>query len=111
MTATDAAAIVTVYATFGSDEEARNIARRVVEEKLAACANILAPCRSIYRWQGRIEEANEVPILFKTTAAASPELLARIRALHSYDAPAAMVWPIEEAIPEYAEWVRESVQR
>ena len=111
MSATGTAAIVTVYATFASDEEARNIARRVVEEKLAACANILAPCHSIYRWQGKIEEASEVPVLFKTAAAASPKLLARIGQLHSYDAPAAMVWPIDAAMPEYAEWVRESVER
>ena len=111
MTAGDKSAIVTVYATFGSDEEARRIARQLVEEKLAACANILAPCHSIYRWQGRIEEASEVPALFKTTAAGSPALLARISALHSYDAPAAMVWSIDAAIPEYAEWVRETVQR
>ena len=61
-------AIVTVYATFGSDEEARRIARTLVEERLAACANILAPCHSIYRWQGKIEEAAEVPALFKTRA-------------------------------------------
>ena len=56
--------IVSVYATFGSEEEARRIARQVVEERLAACANILAPCHSIYRWQGQVEEATEVPVIF-----------------------------------------------
>ena len=102
-------AIVTVYATFGSEEEARRVARRLVEEKLAACANILAPCHSIYRWQEAIEEAAEVPVLFKTAAAGAARLLARISELHSYDVPAAMVWPIAEALPAYAEWVRETV--
>ena len=109
MTDTGMAPIVTIYATFGSDEEARRVARTLVEERLAACANILAPCQSIYRWQGRIEEAGEVPVLFKTVAEGAEALLARIGELHSYDVPAAMVWPIAEALPAYAEWVRETV--
>jgi periplasmic divalent cation tolerance protein len=61
-------AIVTVYATFADRDEASRIARAVVDERLAACANILAPCTSIYRWQGATEEAQEVPALFKTRA-------------------------------------------
>ena len=111
MTESEPAAIVTVYATFGSDEEARRVARTILEEKLAACANVLAPCHSIYCWQGRIEEAAEVPVLFKTAATRGAALLARIGELHSYDAPAAMVWPIAAALPAYADWVVETVQR
>jgi periplasmic divalent cation tolerance protein len=103
--------IVTVYAVFGSAEEARRTARMVVEERLAACANILAPCRSVYRWKGAIEEADEVPALFKTGAEAAPRLVARIAELHSYDVPAAVVWPIAEAVPAYADWVRAETQR
>lgn len=99
-------AIVTVYAVFGSDEDARRICRLLIEEKLAACANILAPCRSLYRWQGKIEEADEVPALLKTSAASAPALLARIEALHAYDVPAAVVWAIEASLPAYADWVR-----
>jgi periplasmic divalent cation tolerance protein len=97
--------IVTVYAVFGSDEEARRIGRLVVEERLAACVNILAPCHSIYRWQGKIEEAAEVPALFKTTEYGAEILIARIAELHSYDVPAALVWPIGHALPAYASWV------
>ena len=104
-------AIVTVYATFGSDEEARRVARTLVEERLAACANILAPCHSIYRWQGRIEEAAEVPAIFKTRAGTASRLVERIRALHSYDVPAAVVWPIAEAVPAYATWVVKEIVR
>src|SRR5688500_17867783 len=104
-------AIVTVYATFGSDEEARRVARTLVEERLAACANLLATCPSLYRWQGRIEEAGEVPVLFKTAAEGAEALLDRIGELHSYDVPAAVVWPIAAALPAYAEWVAEIVQR
>lgn len=100
--------IVTVYAVFSSDEEARRIARTVVEERLAACANILAPCHSIYRWEGRIEEAAEVPALFKTTSLGAEILVARIAELHSYAVPAALVWPIGHSLPAYADWVAES---
>ena len=100
------AAIVTVYATFASATEAEHIARTVVEERLAACANILGACRSIYRWQGTIEEGDEVAALFKTRAALAERLIARVAELHSYDVPAAVVWPIADALPAYADWVR-----
>ena len=99
--------IVTVYATFGSEEEAVRIARSLVEEGYAACANLLAPCRSIYRWQGAVEDAPEHPALFKTTAERAEALIARIGELHSYDVPAAVVWPIERTLPAYADWVRQ----
>ncbi len=99
--------IVTVYATFADEEEAARIARIVVEERLAACVNILGPCRSIYRWRGVVEEAGETAALFKTAAAGAPALIARIAELHSYDVPAAVAWPIEDAQPEYARWVEQ----
>ena len=111
MTDSAPAAIVTVYATFGSDEEARRVARTLVEEGLAACANLLAPCHSVYRWQGKVEEAGEVPVLFKTGADAAPRLLARLSELHSYDVPAAVAWPVAEALPDYVQWVCEEVER
>ena len=98
-------AIVTVYATFGSEEEARRICRTAVEEGLAACANVLAPCHSVYRWQGEVEEAAEHAAILKTSAATAPKLLARIEALHSYDVPAAVVWPIADALDGYRDWV------
>ena len=99
--------IVSVYAVFASDEEARTIARTVVEERLAACANILGPCHSAYRWQGAIEEAGEIAALFKTRADRAGALVTRLTELHSYDVPAVVVWPIEKAVPAYAEWVAE----
>ena len=97
--------IVTVYATFASDGEARLIARTLVEERLAACANLLGPCHSIYRWQGEIEESAETAALFKTRAGAAEALIARLAELHSYEVPAAVVWPIDRALPSYARWV------
>jgi periplasmic divalent cation tolerance protein len=97
--------IVTVYATFASVDEATTIARTLVEERLAACANILGPCRSLYRWEGKIGEAEEAAALFKTRADMAEALIARLAELHSYAVPAAVVWPIETALPAYAEWV------
>jgi periplasmic divalent cation tolerance protein len=95
--------IATVYAVFADAAEAERIAETVVTERLAACANILASCRSIYRWQGAVERAEEVPALFKT---AQPDaLIARIAALHSYDVPAAVAWPISQAHTAYEAWV------
>ncbi len=98
--------IVTVYATFPSDEEARRIARALVEERLAACANLLGACHSIYRWQGAIEEGEEVAALFKTRADLAEALIARLAELHSYEVPAAVVWPIADALGAYADWIR-----
>ncbi|WP_338504149.1 divalent-cation tolerance protein CutA [Sphingomonas kaistensis] len=97
--------LVTVYCVFADEAEARRIGRLVVEERLAACVNILGPCRSIYRWEGQIEEASEVPALFKTTAEGAARLVQRLALLHSYDVPAITVWPVERAIESYAAWV------
>jgi periplasmic divalent cation tolerance protein len=100
--------IVSVYATFGSDEEARRIGRQMVEERLAACVNIFGPCHSIYRWQGAVEEAAEVAAVFKTSAQGAQRVVERIAELHSYDMPAAVVWPISGATEAYALWVEEN---
>jgi periplasmic divalent cation tolerance protein len=101
--------VVTVYCIFASAEEAQRIGRTVVEEGLAACINILAPCRSIYSWQGSIETAEEVPAILKTSAEAADALISRIDGLHSYDVPCIAVWPIDKLLLSYAEWVEQSV--
>jgi len=98
--------IVSVYAIFSGEAEARRIGRQMVEERLAACVNILGMCDSIYRWRGAIEEAGEVAAVFKTQEDRADGLIARIAELHSYEMPAAVVWPIERALDGYAEWVR-----
>jgi len=97
--------VTTVYSVFGSTEDAERIGRIVVEERLAACVNILAPCRSIYRWQGKIEDATEVPALFKTRTALAERLIARIAALHDYDVPAAVAWPTTAIFAPYGDWI------
>lgn len=102
-------AIVSVYAVFASAEEAERIGRTVIEERLAACINILGPCRSIYRWQGAIETAGEVPAILKTRAEQADALIERIANLHSYDVPCVAAWPVETQLQAYADWVEEVV--
>jgi len=101
--------VVSVYAIFASAEEAERIGRAVVEERLAACINILSPVRSIYRWKGAIEQADEVAAILKTTAAGADTLMTRIAALHSYDVPCVVTWPLDKVLGSYAEWVENSV--
>lgn len=102
--------IVSVYAVFASDSEAREIARAMIEERRAACANILGPCQSVYRWNGRIEEAAEVPVIFKTAAEETTALVEALVARHSYAVPAITVWPVELAPEAYVRWVRQQAE-
>lgn len=100
---------VSVYAVFASAEEAERIGRTVVEERLAACINILPECRSIYRWKGAIEAAAEVPAILKTHGWKSDELIKRIAELHSYQVPCIAVWPVDKLLAAYADWVEDEV--
>lgn len=99
--------IVSVYCPFQDRDSALTAARKIVQEELAACANILGETRSIYRWQGEIADSSEVAVLFKTRYAALEALRTRIKALHSYDLPAITVWGAEESDPQFADWVIE----
>lgn len=85
--------------------QAETLAQSLVESRLAACVNILAPCRSVYRWNDAIEQASEIPLLIKTTEAAYPALEAAIRAQHPYDLPEIIALPIAHGLPEYLNWV------
>ena len=100
---------ISVYVLFANAEEAERIGRIVVEERLAACINILGPVRSIYRWKGAIETADEVAAIVKTTQVSGDALIARIAALHSYDVPCIVAWPIDNVLCSYAAWVEDSV--
>jgi periplasmic divalent cation tolerance protein len=101
--------IVSVYAVFADDSQARRIGRAAVEERLAACVNIIGRCHSIYRWQGAIEEAEEVAAIFKTGQGQAEALVARIAELHSYDVPAVVAWQIGSVHSPYLDWIEESV--
>lgn len=88
------------------DEETANaIALAVVEERLAACVNILPRVQSIYRWQGSVESAAEIPLLIKTSSRHYPALEARITALHPYDVPEIIALPVVRGLPAYLNWV------
>ena len=84
---------------------ANRIALAVVEAGLAACVNLLPRVQSVYRWQGAIESANEVPLLIKTTAARYDALEAAIRDLHPYDVPEIIALPIAQGLPAYLDWL------
>ena len=101
--------VISVYAVFADAEEAERIGRLVVEERLAACVNLLAPVRSIYRWQGAIESADEAAAIFKTSDARVDALIARIAQLHSYDVPCIAAWPIDKILASYAVWVEDTL--
>ena len=101
--------VVSLYAVFASAEGAERIGRTVVDERLAACVNIIGPIHSIYRWEGEIQEADEVAAIFKTHHWRSDDLIERIAALHSYDVPCIVTWPIDKILRSYAAWVEDSV--
>jgi periplasmic divalent cation tolerance protein len=101
--------VVSVYAVFANAEEAERIARAVVEARLAACVNLLGHVRSIYRWKGAIETAEEVAAIFKTTEEQADALMTRIAGLHSYDVPCVVTWPIDKILGNYSGWVEDSV--
>jgi periplasmic divalent cation tolerance protein len=84
---------------------AQALARSLVEQKLAACANILPAVKSVYRWQGALEEADEVSVLLKTSEARYAELEAAIGALHPYAVPEIIAVPIVAGLPAYLAWV------
>lgn len=101
--------VVTVYAVFANVEEAMTIGRAMIDEQLAACINVLAPCTSIYRWEGKVEQSDETPVLFKTTSAAVDALIARIADLHSYEVPAIVAFRVDQLSAPFGDWVEQSV--
>jgi len=84
---------------------AERLADALVEQRVAACVNILAPCRSVYRWKGAVQHDEEHPLLIKTSADRYPALEAAIRAGHPYELPEIIAVPIERGLPAYLDWV------
>lgn len=100
---------VVVLTTTGNETEARTIAHELVERRLAACVNIIPRIHSIYRWQGKVEIAEEHLLLIKTTSARVDEVKPVIRQLHSYELPEFVVLSMESGSAEYLNWIAESV--
>ena len=91
-------------------EVADRIARTIVEQRLAACVNRLAPVESVYRWQGALERVTEVPLLIKTTRERYAEIEQAIRALHPYEVPEIIAMPISAGLASYLRWVADETQ-
>jgi periplasmic divalent cation tolerance protein len=100
-----------VLVTAASPEEAENLARTLVEEQLAACATLIPSVRSIYRWQGKVEDSTESMLLIKTGAEQLPALEARVHALHSYETPEFLVLAVESGSPSYLDWLMASLSK
>ncbi len=86
---------------------AERLADGLIEARVAACINILAPCRSVYRWKGEVQHDEEHPVLIKTAGERYPALEAAIRAAHPYELPEIIAVPVERGLPAYLDWVAE----
>jgi len=96
---------ISVFITAASREEAEKIARAIVQENLAACANIFPGIHSINRWQGKVEEGGECAIIVKTKTENFPVLQRRVKELHSYECPCIVAWPIAAGDSDYLKWL------
>lgn len=103
-----AAKILLALSTFPDAETARRISNQIVTEKFAACANILSAVESIYRWKGKIENAGEVIVFFKTTPDRQKAFQDKLRSLHPYDVPEIVFISVTNGLPEYLRWVTEN---
>ncbi len=98
-----------VYITAGEMKEAKRIGRKLIEERLAACANIF-PIDSIYRWKNNVEEAREFGIIIKTKSAKVAEIEKRVKEMHSYEVPCVISFRIDGGSEDYIRWIDESVE-
>jgi len=96
---------VIVFSTCASAEEARRVARTLVEERLAACVNIIGDIVSIYQWQGKVHEGDEVMLVVKSRRDLLPRLQERLASVHSYEVPEAIAIPVVDGLPAYLEWL------
>lgn len=97
--------VILVLTNLPDRASAQRVAQALIENHAAACVNILAECSSVYRWQGKVETASEVPLLVKTTRPAYPRLEATLRAHHPYELPEIIAVPVTAGFPGYLQWV------
>jgi periplasmic divalent cation tolerance protein len=100
-------AVIAVLTNLPDSESAFNLARELVHLRLAACANVLAPVTSFYRWDGNEEAATEYPVLIKSTADRYDAVESAIRERHPYSVPEIIAWPIARGLPAYLGWVEQ----
>ncbi len=102
--------MIVVLVTCGSEEEGLKIARALVEERLAACVNVVSPARSIYRWDGKIWDEKECILVIKTEKEKFGELESKVKSLHSYSVPEIIGLPIVEGSSAYLKWIEEATK-
>jgi periplasmic divalent cation tolerance protein len=96
---------IIVIITASSEQEAKSIATALVEEKLAACINIVPAIHSIYWWEGKVCQDSEVMLIGKSVKSLFPSILHRVKSLHSYQVPEIISFPISDGLPEYLSWI------
>ncbi|SMP66146.1 divalent cation tolerance protein [Desulfonatronum zhilinae] len=96
---------IMVYMTAESMGQAKTVARELISNRLAACVNILDRMQSLYWWEGKVEESGEVVVLAKTRAELLPALAERVRAVHSYDCPCIVSWPLTDGHQPFLDWI------
>lgn len=101
---------ILVITTLPDQDSAEMIARHLVSARLAACVNILAPCRSVYRWNGKVEDATEVPVLIKSNGECYAALESAIREKHPYELPEIVAVRIDRGLPAYLAWLAAETQ-
>lgn len=104
------AAEVVILVTTGSEEEAKKIAAALIDERLAACANIIRSVQSVFRWQGEVEDEPETLMILKSVAAKVEAVTAKVKELHSYDVPEVIALPIIGGAADYLKWVHEETE-
>jgi len=100
---------IVVLSTCGSEEEGERIARLLVDRRLAACVTVVPGARSFYRWQGKVESADEWILLIKSSRGRFDELRLALQTAHSYEVPELIALPVVEGAPNYLNWLEESI--
>ncbi len=94
-----------IYMTAGNKEEARNIGKELVTSRLAACVNILDNMKSVYMWDGEVQEDTEVVLIAKTTRERVPDLVDKVKSIHSYDCPCIVSLPVLDGHKPFLDWI------
>ena len=100
---------VLIISNFPDQKTATLLAEALIEQRLAACVNVLSPCVSIYRWQGKIESAGEVPVLIKTRKQHYDRVEQLIKMMHPYELPEVIMVPITGGLPAYLQWIADTI--
>lgn len=101
---------ITVITNMPDRESALNLGQYLIDQRLAACVNVLSACTSIYRWQGKIETTDEIPLLIKSQSSLYSRLEQAIKSKHPYEVPEIMAFKISQGLPSYLQWLHDETQ-